>query len=85
MVSFFSKSFFFCFLVFSDVSYNLLSRKDLRNHISYMSQSPYLFETTIGENIRIANPNATKTEIIQAARRAGVFDFAKSSKIKSPE
>lgn len=57
----------------------------MRNHISYMSQSPYLFETTIGENIRIANPNATKTEIIQAARRAGVFDFAKSSKIKSPE
>jgi ABC-type multidrug transport system fused ATPase/permease subunit len=47
----------------------------LRRMFAVMTQSTYLFNTTIGENIRIGRPGAAMTEIVAAARKAQVHSF----------
>ena len=48
---------------------------DLRRNIAIVSQETYLFIGSILENIRYAKPEATKEEIIEAAKIAGAHDF----------
>ena len=48
---------------------------DLRNNIAIVSQETYLFVGTIYDNIRYANYNATREEVIEAAKAAGAHDF----------
>lgn len=48
---------------------------DLRRNIAIVSQETYLFIGSILENIRYAKPEATKAEIIEAAKIAGAHDF----------
>lgn len=43
---------------------------DLRNQFAVVLQEPVLFATSISENIAYARPDATATEIIEAARAA---------------
>jgi ATP-binding cassette, subfamily B, bacterial len=47
----------------------------LRSHISVVLQDPLLFSMTVAENIRYGRMNATKDEIIDAARSANAHDF----------
>jgi ATP-binding cassette subfamily B protein len=47
----------------------------LRNQISYIEQDVFLFSRTISENIAFGKPEATREEIIQAARDAQAHDF----------
>lgn len=47
----------------------------LRSSIATVGQEPVLFSTTIGENIRYGNPNATENEVIAAAQNSGAHDF----------
>ena len=47
----------------------------LRKNIAIVSQETYLFIGSILENIRYAKPDATKEEVIQAAKIAGAHDF----------
>ena len=46
--------------------------------IGYVSQDNYLFHLSIRENIRIGKPDATDTEIEQAAKKASCHDFIKA-------
>jgi ABC-type multidrug transport system fused ATPase/permease subunit len=46
-----------------------------REKIAWVSQSPYLFNTTLSENIRFSRPDATEAQIIAAAQSAGAHDF----------
>lgn len=48
---------------------------DLRRNIAIVSQETYLFIGSILENIRYAKPEATKEEIIEAAKIAGAHEF----------
>lgn len=48
----------------------------LRGMIGIVPQDPYLFHTTIWENIQMARPLATDAEVEDAARRARVAEFA---------
>lgn len=50
-------------------------KASLRQHIAYVSQQPYLFEGTIRDNIRYGRPEATNTEVEEAARLAYAHDF----------
>jgi len=43
-----------------------------------VGQTPFLFHTTVGENIRYGRPEATQAEIEAAARAAGIHDFIAS-------
>lgn len=40
-----------------------------------VGQTPFLFHTTIEENIRYGKPDATRAEVEAAARAAGIHDF----------
>lgn len=48
---------------------------DLRRNIGLVSQDVFLFHGTVRENIAYGNPDATITEIIQAAQSAEAHDF----------
>ena len=47
-----------------------VSLKDLRSKISLVPQEGYLFTATLAENLRFGRPNASDTEMRQAARQA---------------
>jgi ATP-binding cassette subfamily C protein CydD len=46
-----------------------------RSQIAWVPQNPYLFNASVGENIRLANPNANPEEVIHAARQAHAHGF----------
>lgn len=48
---------------------------DLMNHISMVFQRVYLFQDTIYHNISMGRPDATKEEVIEAAKKARCYDF----------
>lgn len=50
----------------------------LRQKIGIVQQSPFLFDTTIRENIALGRVGATDEEIAEAARRANIYDFIQS-------
>jgi len=47
----------------------------LRRQIAFVTDDPFLFSTTVRENIAYGRPTATDEEIEQAARRAQAHDF----------
>lgn len=49
-----------------------LPLEELRNMVAVVSQRNYVFNTTIGDNIRMGKPGATQAEVDQAARRANL-------------
>lgn len=49
--------------------------KNLRDNIGSVQQDVYLFAGTVFENIRYGKPNATREEIIEAAKNANAHDF----------
>ncbi|MFD2639711.1 ABC transporter ATP-binding protein [Piscibacillus salipiscarius] len=51
------------------------SLKDMRKHIGFVLQEPFLFSTSIKDNIAYGNPEASMDEIIDAAKRAQAHDF----------
>lgn len=52
--------------------------KSLRNHIGIVQQDVYLFAGTIFENIAYGKPDATREEVIMAAKNANAHDFIMS-------
>lgn len=48
---------------------------DLRRNVAMVSQETYIFMGTVAENIAYAKPEATREEIIRAARMASAHDF----------
>jgi ABC transporter, ATP-binding protein len=52
-----------------------MSLKALNNQMSYVSQEQFLFNTTLYENILIGRSDATKEEVLDAARRAQCDEF----------
>jgi ATP-binding cassette subfamily B protein len=55
-----------------------LDVRSLRKRIGYVSQNTLLLSGTIMDNLRYGNPEASDTEIIQAARAAEIHDFISS-------
>jgi ATP-binding cassette subfamily B protein len=52
-----------------------VTKNSLRSSIAYVSQSPYLFEGTIRDNIRYGRLSATDAEIERAAQLAAADEF----------
>jgi ATP-binding cassette subfamily B protein len=52
-----------------------LTLASLREHISVVSQEPFLFNGTIRENILYGKLNATEDELIAAAKAANCYEF----------
>lgn len=52
--------------------------KSLRSHIGIVQQEVYLFVGTIYDNIRYGKPDATREEVIRAAKNANAHEFIMS-------
>jgi ATP-binding cassette subfamily C protein CydCD len=52
--------------------------EEMRDRIALVAQDTYLFNASIRENLRIAQPDASDEEILQAIGRAGLSDFVES-------
>lgn len=55
-----------------------IQTKELRKGISYVTQETFMFHDTIENNIKIANANASREEVEEAAKKASVHDFIMS-------
>lgn len=55
-----------------------MTLKSLRDHIGIVQQDVYLFVGTVMDNIRYGKPDATREEIIEAAKNANAHDFIMS-------
>lgn len=51
------------------------SRRSLRSKCAYVSQNPLLFDLSVTENIRYADPEASEEAVIEAAKQAHAHDF----------
>lgn len=52
-----------------------LAPEQWRERIAWVPQRPYLFAGTIGENVRLARPDADDRAVTAALRDAGAYDF----------
>lgn len=52
--------------------------KSLRDHIGMVQQDVYLFVGTVYDNIRYGKPDATREEVIEAAKNANAHEFIMS-------
>lgn len=52
-----------------------LPLSELMNHISMVFQRVYLFQDTVYNNISMGKQNATREEVIEAAKKARCYDF----------
>lgn len=55
-----------------------ISIKDLYDNVNLFSQTTYLFTGTIMDNLLMANPNATKEEVIEACKNASIYKYIES-------
>lgn len=62
-------------ILLDDVDTYAMTRKELRDNFGMVLQDTWLFEGTIAENIAYGKPNASKEEIIHAAKAARVDFF----------
>ena len=62
-------------ILLNNVPIKSLNMEELMKHISMVFQDVYLFKDTIYNNIKFGNPNASETEIINAAKSAMCHDF----------
>ena len=60
---------------YDDIDIDKINTDSLLKNVTMVSQSTYLFEETIEDNLRIAKPDATREEIENACKMASVHDF----------
>lgn len=61
-------------ILIDGININDISYSSLRSNITYIPQSPYIFNLSILDNLKIGNPSATMKEIIEACKKANIFD-----------
>ncbi len=52
-----------------------LRLSDLRRHVAIVDQTPFIFNASMGENIRYARPEASDEDVERATRAAGLAAF----------
>ena len=62
-------------ITISDKDIEDINTTDLRDMESYVTQETHLFHDSINNNLRIAKPDATDEEIVNACKKASVHDF----------
>jgi len=58
-----------------DIDINRLDEKTIRKNISIITQSPYIFNMSIKDNLRLVKPKATNKEIEKVCKDACFYDF----------
>lgn len=62
-------------VTFDGVDVRQLDLGFLRSQIGVVSQETYLFNGTIRENLQYADPEATEEDMIEACKKANIYDF----------
>lgn len=62
-------------VTFDDIDVRDLTLESLRNNVGIVLQDSILFSGTVADNIRYGKPNATQTEVEEAAKQANIHDF----------
>ena len=62
-------------IAYNGVDIDSIDTDNLLDNVTMVSQTTYLFDETIEDNLRIANPAATQEEIEAACKMASVHDF----------
>ncbi|MBR3571432.1 MAG: ABC transporter ATP-binding protein [Mycoplasmataceae bacterium] len=65
-------------ILIDGVSIKNITKHSLRNEVSIVLQDTFIFEDTIYENMRYANPEATNEEIEEAAKKSNAHSFIMS-------
>lgn len=65
-------------VLFDGVDVRKLDLAFLRNNVGIVSQETYLFNGSIRENLLYAKPDATEEELIEACKKANIYDFVSS-------
>ena len=60
---------------YNDISINDINTQSIFTNVTMISQSTYLFDESIKENLRIAKADATEEEMQEACRIASIHDF----------
>ena len=55
-----------------------INTANLREMESYVTQETYLFHDSVENNIKVAKPDATREEVIKAAKKASLHSFIES-------
>lgn len=63
---------------FDGVDVRDMDLAELRSNIGVVSQETYLFNGTIRDNLLYAKPDATEEEMLDACRKANIYDFIAS-------
>ncbi len=62
-------------IAYNGVDVDRIDSDNLLENVTMVSQTTYLFDETIEENLRIAKPDATQEELEEACRMASIHDF----------
>ena len=62
-------------IAYNGMDINNIDGDNLLDNVTMVSQTTYLFDETIGENLRIAKPDATQEELENACHMASIHDF----------
>ena len=65
-------------ILIDDTNINELDKDTIRGNITVISQSPYIFNMSIKENLKLVKPNLTNKEMKDALKTACLYDFVES-------
>lgn len=65
-------------ILIDGIDINELSESSIRNNISTITQNPYIFNTSIKNNLRIANPKITDKEIKEKCKLCALDEYINS-------
>ncbi len=57
-----------------DIDINEIAYSSLRNHLALIPQNPYIFNFSVLDNLKVANPNVTMDEVIAACKKANIYN-----------
>jgi len=65
-------------LLLDDIDINELDEDTIRKNVSIITQSPYIFNMSIKDNLRLVKPNATKKELDDVCKKACFYNYVMS-------
>ncbi len=64
-------------VLFDGKNIKILTENAIRSNIGVVSQSPYIFNTTIRQNLLFVKPDASEKELVEVLKQAQIYDDIK--------
>lgn len=61
-------------ILIDDIDINDVSNNSLRSNLALIPQNPYIFNFSILDNLKIANPKVSMDEVIDSCKKADIYD-----------